>query len=256
MMHLKRILTRTVLLAWLAVPALALAQSEENAPHPLQPGAAGSEHEDPHGVKAAHGGEAGEHVEHGADHHELAPINWIDFGNKEQLPYAAAAINFVLLLAIYVRYGKKPVADALKKRKTDIAHDIEEAARVKREAEERAKKYQADLANLDQDLEVARQALVEAGKKERERIVAEAKERAVRMKRDADTLLVQEAKQKNQDLTIETIERATTTAEELLKTKLTQEDHLRLAEEFLAELGQRQVDGAAGATTTTARGAA
>jgi F-type H+-transporting ATPase subunit b len=213
-------------------------QSEETTPHPLRPNAAGTEHE-----ITAHEGEHGADA-HGAAHegHELAPINWVDFGNKEQLPYAAALFNFVILLAIYVKLGKKPLADALKKRKVDIAADIEEAAKVKREAEERAKKYQADLANLDQDLEVARQALVEAGKKERERIVAEAKERAVRMKRDAETLLGQEAKQKSQDLTIETIERATASAEQILKTKLTQEDHLRLAEEFLTELGQRATD--------------
>ena len=213
-------------------------QSEETAPHAVRPNANGTEHE-----LAAHEGLHGE-PEHGAHegHHELAPINWFDFSNKEQLPYAAALFNFIVLVAIYVKFGKKPIAGALKKRKVDIAADIEEAAKVKREAEERAKKYQADLANLDQDLEVARQALVEAGKKDRERIVAEAKERAVRMKRDAETLLGQEAKQKSQDLTIETIERATTQAEQILKTKLTQEDHLRLAEEFLTELGQRSAD--------------
>lgn len=244
MMRIQRLFTHAALLAALAVPFTALAQHE--APH-------GTEAREGHGGGEGHGsgsGEGhgaakGEHAAaHGEEHGPIAAINWVDFGNHEQLPYAAAAINFVLLLAIYVKYGKKPVADALKKRKTDIAHDIEEAARVKREAEERAKKYQADLGNLDQDLEVARQALVEAGKKERERIVAEAKERAVRMKRDADTLLVQEAKQKNQDLTIETIERATSAAEQILKSKLTQEDHLRLAEEFLADLGKRSVDSA------------
>lgn len=242
MMRLKHLFTRAVLIASLTVPALALAQSEEHAPHPLKPNAAGAEHEDPHGVKAAHGGEHGEHQEHGADHGPIPAINWADFSNHEQLPYVASLLNFVVLLAIYVKFGKKPVSEALKKRKADIAQDIEEAARVKREAEERAKKYQADLANLDQDLEVARQALVEAGKKERERIVAEAKERATRMKRDAETRLVQEAKQKSQDLTIETVERATEVAEQLLKNKLTQEDHLRLAEEFLNDLGKRPVD--------------
>lgn len=242
MMRLKRLLTRAAVAASLTLPVVALAQHEEAAPHAAQ-APTGTEHADPHGAKAE--GHAAEG--HGGGHHETPAINWADFGNKEQLPYAAAAINFILLLAIYINFGKKPVSDALKKRKADIAHDIEEAARVKREAEERAKKYQADLANLDQDLEVARQALVEAGKKERERIVAEAKERAARMKRDADTLLVQEAKQKNQDLTIEAIERATSTAEQLLKTKLTQEDHLRLAEDFLAELGARTPDQARGA---------
>lgn len=249
---MKRLLSRTLAAAALAVlPATGFAQTEHERPR--APGAehdlpAAAAHEGtaaetaPHQAGAGEHGEHGKgeaHGEHGGGHHELAPINWADFSNHEQLPYLAALINFVVLLAIYIKFGKKPVAEALKKRKTDIAADIEEAARVKREAEERAKKYQADLANLDKDLEVARQALVDAGKKERERIVAEAKERAARMKREADVRLEQEAKQKNLDLTLETIEAATAAAESLLKSKLTQDDHVRLAEEFLADLGKR-----------------
>ena len=204
-------------------------QQHETVDSPARPKATGSEHETGEGAQAGH------------EEHQLPPVNWFDFSNHEQLPYAAVALNFVLLLVIYVRFGKKPISAALKKRKTDIAHDIEEAQRVKREAQERSKKYLADLANLDQDLEVARQALVEAGKKERERIVADAKERAARMKRDADTLVGQEAKQKSHELTIETVERAAEQAKRILASKLTQEDHVRLAEEFLAELGQRSL---------------
>lgn len=231
---------RTLLSALVLVPTLAFAQSHER---PRAPGAQhdlpADAHNDAHGERAtnAHGNDhGGKDAEHGE--HHTPSINWADFSNHEQLPYAAAALNLVILLALYYTFGKKPIADALKKRKHDIASDIEEAARLKSEAEERAKKYQADLANLDKDLEVARQALVDAGKKERERIVAEANERATRMKRDADVLLQQEAKQKNHDLTLETIEAATRAAEDLLKTKLTAEDHLRLAEELLADLGK------------------
>lgn len=202
----------------------------------------------PHGDShaAAAGDHAGEHAEahegaehEGGEHHGPGPINWTDFSNKKQPPYAALVINFAILLVIYYMAGKKPVADALKNRKEGIAKEIEEATRQKKEAEARAKKYQADLGNLDKDLETTKKALEEAGKAERDRLIQDAKEKADRMKRDAVFLVEQEARQAKLDLTRETVEAAMGRAESLLKSQVTAEDHERLCAEFLLELANK-----------------
>jgi F-type H+-transporting ATPase subunit b len=193
---------------------------------------AGEGHEGDHAVSAHEGHE-------GHEGHGPAPINWSDFGNKKQPPYLALVINFAILLFIYYRAGKKPVADALKNRKDSIAKEIEEATRQKKEAEARAKKYQADLGNLDKDLETTKKALEEAGKAERDRLIQDAKEKAERMKRDATFLVEQEGRQAKLDLTRETVEAAIGRAESLLQSHVTQEDHDRLCAEFLQELGSK-----------------
>ena len=200
-----------------------------------------------HGEHAA----AGEHGEHGADgeHGAPGPINWADFSNTKQPPYAALVVNFLILVGMYVYFGKKPVADGLKKRRADIAKEIEEAQRIKHEAEERAKMYQAKLATLETELAEARQALVEAGKGERDRIIREAEERASRMARDAQLLLDQELKQMRDDLVRETVHVAVAAAEEMLRSSVTHADQERLAEDFLRDMTAKGSTAAAASVT-------
>jgi F-type H+-transporting ATPase subunit b len=193
----------------------------------------------------------GEHGAKGEHEHERKPFNFADFGNKEVTPYAALLINFALLVGMYYLMGRKGVADGLKKRRERVAKEIEEAQRMLEEAEGRAKTYQSKLKNLEGELENARKALQEAGKGERDRIVREAEEKAERMKRDAAFLVEQEVKQMREDLTKEAVALAMQAAEEVLKTKVTEADHDRLAQDFLSEL-----DKAAGPVGARAGGAA
>ncbi len=189
-----------------------------------------------------------------AEEEEPGAINWFDFSNKEQPPYAALFINFALLAFGYYYFGKKPLGHALQNQRDAIAKQIEEAQRMKHEAEARAKQYQAKLRDLEMELASTRRALEEAGKGERDRIVKEAEEKAVRMQRDAAFLLEQEAKQMRIDLQRETVEEALLAAEELLKKRVTPADQERLAEDFLASLGQKGPAVSAGTASVGERG--
>ncbi len=226
----------------LALGGTALAQEHGAQPHKAT--GAGAEHAiEPHKP-------GGEHAEHGAAHgaaHGPKPINWTDFSNKETPPYVALLINFGVLAFGYYALGKKPIAAALKQRKEDIGKEIDNAQRLFDEAKERSKKHQKDLKNVTEDVKTAHEALVEAGEGERDRIIREAEEKAARVGRDAGFLVEQEAKQLRLDLTREAVERSVAQAETLLRAAVTQADHERLAEEFLAELGAK----ASGTPSTT-----
>jgi F-type H+-transporting ATPase subunit b len=193
-----------------------------------------------HGEPAAHpGGEVRGHEGHGAgghDEHGPKPINWVDFSNKEQPPYAALLINFAILAYVYVRFGKRPVAEGLKERRDAVAKAIEEAARLKEEAEERAEKYQSRLQNLSEELEEAKKALEKTAEAERAKILAEAADRAARLRRDAEFLIQQEGRSLRAQLTQETMDRVVRETTELLEKSMSAEDHQRLAEEFLRAL--------------------
>lgn len=182
---------------------------------------------------------AKEEAEESEEHGGPKPINWFDFDNKKQIPYSVYVLNFAILMYGYYALGKKPMKAALVERRASIAKEIEEAQKMKKEAKQRAKKYQAKLEGLDQELEGAKQALIDAGKADKERIVREAQEKAARMERDAKALLEQETRQAHEDLVKETIEAAVREAEELLKQRVLPEDHERLAEDFLAQLGKK-----------------
>ncbi len=164
-------------------------------------------------------------------------INWTDSNNSDQPALVASVVNLVVLLGIYYFVGRKGIASALTARKKAITSEIEDAQRMKRAAQERAKHYQQKLGSLEEELATTKAALVEAGKGERDRIVKEAEEKAARMHKDAGFLIEQEKRQLQHDLLRETVERALAAAEELLKKRITPADQERLAEEYLAEIG-------------------
>lgn len=201
----------------------------------------------PHGASDPHAatngsGPAPHGDEHAGDEHGHWPppgINWTNFSDKDRPPFAAMLVNFALLVGLYYTLGKKPIAEALLSRRAAVAKEIEEAQRMKREAEKRAEQYQEKLGNLEEELVTAKAALVEAGKGEKERIVREAEEKAARMQKDAEFLVEQEMRQMQQDLWREAVEKATATAEDLLRKRVTDADQERLAEEYLSELGRR-----------------
>jgi F-type H+-transporting ATPase subunit b len=209
------------------------AWAQQHPPKKIAPhGSAHGAHPAASASGKAHHEEGGEH----AEHHELGPINWFDFGNSKQPPWGTYAINLALLLAGYWYFGKDAIKNGLKARRARIKQDIDDAQRMLKEAESRAKKYQKKLAELDTDVETATRSLVEAGGMERDRIVREAKEKAARMERDAEFLVEQELKQMRNDIVRETLDATVMASEEILKKTIGQADHERLAEEYLEQL--------------------
>jgi F-type H+-transporting ATPase subunit b len=186
-----------------------------------------------HPAAAAEGEKAGEPESEGP-----APFNWTVFGG-ETPPYIAMLINFGILAAGYYLLGKKPIAAGLQARRDTISKEIEDAQRMKREAEARAKIYQKKLETLEDELKAARESLVQAGHAESDRIVREAEAKAERMRKDAEFLVEQELKAIRGQLLRETVEAAVAAAEDLLKKRVTAADQERLAEEYLADLGGR-----------------
>ncbi len=167
------------------------------------------------------------------------PINWFDWTNHEQPAYGAMLLNFAVLMGLYYWFGKAPVAEALKNRRAGIAKEIEEAKRMRDEAEARAVKYQEKLKNLEAELKDVRESLKAAGEADRDRIVRDAEEKASRMEKDAKFLVEQESKQLRAELTRSAVEMALAAAEELLKKRITPADQERLAEDYLSQLTKR-----------------
>jgi F0F1-type ATP synthase membrane subunit b/b' len=198
-------------------------------------------------AEGATGGEGGE----GAKEEGPAPFNFTAFGG-ETPPFIAMLINFGILAGGYYFLGRKPVAAGLQARRDTISKDIEEAQRMKREAEERAKTYQSKLEKLEVELQDARESLVRAGEAESERIVRDAEVKAERMRKDAEFLVEQELKQIRGDLWRDTVEAAVAAAEELLKKRVTPADQERLAEDYLADLGGKGALGRSSAVSVEA----
>jgi len=210
------------------VPAIALAQTHKPSNvHPVPAPTLSVAHE-----------ERGKEPAEAEEEHEPGPIEWWSSRvlNNPRVSYGAMALNFLLLIGIFYRYGSKPVAEGLKSRKKSIASAIENAQKILGEARQRAKKYKSKLEKAEVDAEGARQGQIDTGKGDAAVIVRNAEEKASRMSRDVSFILEQEQKQTQLDLVRETVEKAAKEAEALLRTNVSPADQERLAEEFLAKL--------------------
>lgn len=152
---------------------------------------------------------------------------------------AASFVNFFLLLAILVYLFRGKTREFLKARRASVENALNEAATLKAAAEAKHREYSERLAKLDQELEQIRKDMASAGAKERDRIVSEAEQKAARMRREAEFMIEQHAKQLRADLAREAAETAVGLAEELLLKATTQYDHQRLAQEYLATVAKR-----------------
>lgn len=216
--------------------------------------AAWAEKSAPAAATAAHGSPDAEGA-HGEDHGP-GPINWFygmlaETDTQEpnllfrpkgmQPPLGAMLLNTAILFYVIFRVGRRPLTDALKKRKAAIMQGMDDAARMKEEAADRLADYEEKLAHIDEEVERLKREMREAGQAERARILAEAKERSLRMERDARVLIEQELKAARQDLIREAVEGAVKTAGERLAKEIGAADHARLADEYLAALDKAVV---------------
>jgi F-type H+-transporting ATPase subunit b len=159
--------------------------------------------------------------------------------DKDNLPppFLASVINFALLGLILYKFGRKPLAEALLKRKTTIMADIETATQLKEDAERRLEQYEDRFERMDETLAQLRDELAVQSEQEKKHILAEAEERRLRMLRDAEFRIEQEGKAARAELLQQAVVGAAVAAEELLVKKVGPSDLDRMAEDYLKAVG-------------------
>jgi F-type H+-transporting ATPase subunit b len=157
---------------------------------------------------------------------------------NQPVPLLANIVNLAALLFLLTRFGKKPLAAALEKRKRDITAEVERARAIFKSARARLERHDYDIDHLDDALGAMREQYAAEGDVEEKRVVSEMLEAHQRLLSDAEFRVSQESKQARDELSREALDGALTAAEELLKTSVTSADHDRLCEDFLGELKQ------------------
>jgi F-type H+-transporting ATPase subunit b len=171
---------------------------------------------------------------HGDGHHG-GPIHLRDVLTNPE--FGAAAINFVLLLIILVRFGKRPVASFLGDRRRIMERSMNEAAEHKAKAEKLHKEYSDRLAQLDRELQKLRDDIARSAQEDKQRIVADAEETAQRLRSETEALIDQHRKALTADVRRDVVEAAAAAAEQVLRGQLTPGDQQRLADVYVQRVG-------------------
>ncbi|HEX9452733.1 MAG TPA: ATP synthase F0 subunit B [Candidatus Binatia bacterium] len=170
---------------------------------------------------------AGEAAEHGAEHHAPS-INdiWFPLG------------NFLIYLFIIVKFALPLVRDFLKSRRAEVVSTIAEASAKKQAAEAIVNDYKTKIAGLDKEIQSMQAALRDEGEREKAKLLTEAQTTAVKIKEDAQFLADQEVKIAKQKVRQDLADQAESAARELVQRNLSVADQVRLADEFLQNIGQ------------------
>ncbi|MFO7761706.1 MAG: F0F1 ATP synthase subunit B [Desulfobia sp.] len=142
-------------------------------------------------------------------------------------------INFALLVAILVKFGKKPVMGALHGRTQKIREEFEDLEAKRAEAEKEYKEYEARLASVDDELKDMVEKAVAQGQEAKERIMSEAEEAAENIKRQAEMAVQTEITEARRRLKNEIANQAAEMAEEIIRKNLKSADQEKLVRDSL-----------------------
>jgi F-type H+-transporting ATPase subunit b len=163
------------------------------------------------------------------------PSNPCDQKN-EQVPLFAAFLNLAVLGYIVYHFGRKPIGEALIKRKHDIMSEIETAARLEREAQDRLDELEGKFDQIQETLKALKIEYAAQAEVEKKHVVAEAEERRARMRRDAEFRVEQELRATRIAMMQQAVSDATSAAEEIIRKRTAQADIDRMSEEYLGSL--------------------
>lgn len=154
----------------------------------------------------------------------------------------ASLANLLLLTWIVKKFLFKPVKKIVDARRAAIDADYEQAAAARAEAEENRLNYEAAMAAAEQ---TSGQIIADATRIAEHRsneIVAEAREKATELRRQAEADAVLERKKAEDDMKREIADVSTQLTGKLLQREINEEDHRALIDSFLQEMDSQAGD--------------
>ena len=153
-------------------------------------------------------------------------------------------LNLALLLGVLFYFGRKPISEFFSNRRSEIHSELNEAARLLAEAEQRNSELQRRLVDLGSEIEEIRQEAGRRAEEEAERILADATATAERIRRDAQAGVAQELRRAQSALRDEAADLALEMAARKLSEQVGDADRERLVDEFILRVEANSGEGA------------
>jgi F-type H+-transporting ATPase subunit b len=142
-------------------------------------------------------------------------------------------LNLALIVGAIVYFARTPIRTYMAERRQSIEAGLIAAQRELDEAQHRLAECNARVAALDREVESIQRAVRTQAEQERDRLLADARAAAERIRRDAGIAVEQEARRAMDQLRDEAAEMAVRLAGELLARQVTDADRARLVDEFV-----------------------
>lgn len=147
-------------------------------------------------------------------------------------------LNFVILFGALAYVVSKPLRNGLAARREGVEKALADAEAAKQEAEARFAEYDVKLNRAAAEIAEISAGIRREGELERDRILANARDMAEKIKLEAERAAENEIVRARVELRREAARLAIGLAEELLKKNFTSEDHDRLVKEYMQKVGE------------------
>jgi len=149
-------------------------------------------------------------------------------------------INFLVFVGILVYLLRKPLAKFLTERRAKMTKDIEEARKMRDEAEAKLAEYNTRLESLEDEIQGILDDARAHGEAERKRIMVEATRAAERLRTEAKTRIEQETRKLQLELRRKMVDLSVEVAERIITEKITDTHRRRMVTEYIGDLEQHQ----------------
>ena len=149
--------------------------------------------------------------------------------------------SLVILLLVFKRFGWAPTKRFIEKRQEIIASKITEAEVAKEESLELKRQYEEQLSKATDEAHQIIESSREEGKKVYENIILDARREASEKLFRADEAIQQDVRSAQSRIKEDIIEIAVSSTERLIKKELNEEDHKRLFDDFIVNVGGEHV---------------
>ncbi|MDP3939222.1 MAG: F0F1 ATP synthase subunit B [Deltaproteobacteria bacterium] len=146
--------------------------------------------------------------------------------------------NLVIFLALLIWLAGPRLRAYLFQRRKEIEGQLNEARRLRAEAEARDAEWRGKLDGLQADAARITTEARELGRLEREKILAQAREQAERIQQDAERTASHEMARARTELREEAVRLAMKLAARMVRENVNEEDQKRLVEEYLRSVGR------------------
>lgn len=147
-------------------------------------------------------------------------------------------LSFGLMVGLLAYFVTKPIRQGLKDRTAEIEKTLADAQAAKEAAEAKHSEYSEKLAKATEEIAVITDSIRREGELERDKIIAAAKELAVKIEQEADSKASSVVAKARVELREEAARLAVELAEDMLKKQVSAEDQKRLVDEYMQKVGE------------------
>ena len=146
-------------------------------------------------------------------------------------------INAVVFVALVIIAVRKPIAEALNSRADSITKEIQEAQEALAKAEDALNTYEGMISDLESEREHLLAQYREQGEREKQDLIDEGKREADRLAADAERAVENQLAALQHKIEAELVDVAMSKAEAMIIESVKAQDHKRLTEDYIKQLG-------------------